>query len=1102
MQVIIFLCFFASGGSGLIFESIWTRMLTLVFGSTSMAISSVLTAFMGGLALGAWLFGKYADRIRHPLLGYAFAEAVVGLFAFVVPVVINGIYPAINRWLWTTFEPGATAFGLIRFVLVLFVLLIPTTMMGASLPLLARHFTRTAGANVGARVGTLYSVNTFGAVLGTFLAGFWLLPDAGLAWTNRIAGATNLSLAVVIYLFRDRLLDQPIAPGQILAEVRGWFRRDAGAQGPFPPAATARPEPADPPPDSASEKGPTRKAKGKQAALGGAVPVPDTAEIETVSRMTRIAAVAGLAVAGVSAMIYQVVWNRALAMVIGSSIYSFILILLAFLVGLAGGSALISAFMKRIGSAVTALAVVQLMIGLTAIGNYLYLDDMPIFFAKLVAGIQHPEDNVRWIQFLGFVTASVTVLPTTIFMGMAFPLTVKIWSSGAERVGQDVGSVYGFNTVGNIIGSFAAGFILMPVLGMQTSFFIAVALNLVAAMMILLSGEGLSPVKLILTPVVPVVCAVAIIFTPRWNLATMTLGVFRISLASDVISEDWGEPDLVYYHDGIATTVSVERWGRHYALKNNGKVDASNGDDMPTQITVAGYPLVFHPRGPRNLDVAVIGFGSGVTLGTALRFPVKHVSAIELERSIPEAAQFFTEVNHLEYGRSEFPFVTDQGGRLTVINNDGRNFLLSTPQKFDVIISEPSNPWITGVSNLFTVDHFRSAATRLRPGGIFCQWVQLYELAPENIQTIFRTFGKVFPHTVVLAAEDLSSDTVMLGSFDPLPLDLERIRAAMALDGVAQEMERAYIYSPTDVFARVILASHQELMDYTSGALINTDDNALIEFRAPRNLIEYKKYEGYLGTIYSPEWPYARIGDHLRGFGSGPEAAENYGELALSLIAHGKKALAATFVEKAQAAGRSETAAMALEILRLLISPETEPPVPIEAPVPGPELEAAMADRLNDGFDRVRQAIQAGNWDAALDAYNEIPEPLRQHSGTGLRLIGGYLLYKNGEPGSAEWDDAITELEEVVRADAAFVTEHPQVYYYLARAHDGQFNFDKAMRNMRAYVEATAAQSASAGADDSDVPEPALADAPTTDAEGESPKDVGTRTRSPNPRTP
>ena len=199
----------------------------------------------------------------------------------------------------------------------------------------------------------------------------------------------------------------------------------------------------------------------------------------------------------------------------------------------------------------------------------------------------------------------------------------------------------------------------------------------------------------VLSPLIPALLALLWLGTSRpdsllrWNQTQMTLGVFRVSLAEGMLDPtSWGQPDLVYYHDGLSTTVTVERWGRHYALKNNGKVDASNGDDMPTQITVSAYPMLMHSQGPENLDVAVIGFGSGVTVGTTLSFPVHSVDVIELERSIPEAARFFEDVNHLEYQLDHFPFV--RMDRLTVINDDGRNFLAATPRaSYDIVISEP-----------------------------------------------------------------------------------------------------------------------------------------------------------------------------------------------------------------------------------------------------------------------------------------------------------------------------------------------------------------------------------------------------------------------------
>jgi spermidine synthase/tetratricopeptide (TPR) repeat protein len=598
----------------------------------------------------------------------------------------------------------------------------------------------------------------------------------------------------------------------------------------------------------------------------------------------------------------------------------------------------------------------------------------------------------------------------------------------------------------------------------------------------------------------------------------------------------WGQPDLVYYHDGLSTTVTVERWGHHFALKNNGKVEASNGDDMPTQVTVAAYPLLFHQDGPTDLDVAIIGFGSGVTVGSTLSFPVRTVDVIELERAIPEAARFFQDVNLLEYQLDEFPYV--QMDRLSIINDDGRNYLAATDRQYDVIISEPSNPWITGVSDLFTIDHFRIAKRRLRPGGIYCQWVQLYEMSPENIKIIFRTFAQVYQHVVVLAADDHSSDTVVLGSDAPLPLDLERLRASWGLEvegrmTVAAQLERADIHAPYDVFARVLLATRDEVLTYSqietrrrgtgSDAVwepdwgstntgdcnesdcvrrpveINTDDNAIIEFAAPRDLIGFERYEGYLSTVYSHQWPFARLGPQLEGFGEGDDRARNLAELAMSLVAHGRYDQAAEFIEQSQQAGRARETAVALEVLTHLLSSEREPPIRIEPPIPGPELDRESARRLTNGFDRVRESVDQGNYGAALMAMEDIPSPLRLHSGPSMRFLYGFLLYKAAQGSPSQYRAAAETLEDLVRTEEDYVTRHPEAYYFLSRSLDAEGEYDQALPYMRRYVEARLVSSRS---DYADAPEPPASEAPTSNAEGESDKDEhdpATRVETPTP---
>ncbi|MFO0626678.1 MAG: fused MFS/spermidine synthase [Polyangiales bacterium] len=796
--VIPFLCFFLSGASGLVFEVIWTRMLTLVFGASTPAISTVLSAFMGGLALGSFLFGRLADRLRFPILSYAAIEAGVGVFALLIPLIVRGVYPPFSHWVTNHGGNRFDVFTLLRFVVVALLLLPPTTLMGATLPLLARHFVKQGGT-VGQRVGALYAVNTFGAVAGTFAAGFFLLPQVGLAWTNAIAGATNVTLAVLIVLFRKQLL------GAVMPT--SW--RD------LLPQKTAL-EPVEEPAKATAKEGDDED---------------DDAVDEVISKPARVAVLLAAGGSGFAALAYEVILSRALDMVIGSSIYSFTIILMGFLIGIGGGSALASWILRvrpspaataavagtvealalfyvvsqqtnlsrlvwaittvvvLLGTAIAAsrrkpvlaLGVTQLLIAGGAIVTYFFQDRIPRMFVYLAMTATtncSAQDAVRFsehvgtIQWLSFVVALLCALPAAIGMGAAFPLGIRARPQGAARIGGDTSRVYAVNTVGSILGSLLTGFAIMPAVGMETAMYIAVAMNLALALALFLASSGEEPVKYALVPLAAVLLAVTSVgavlgrdgriarsrgalrvFPRAWDQAEMTTGVFRLSLADGMIhrqngrciedaagdrSARLGPENPIYYRDGVTTTVTVERWAVggdriHFALKNNGKVDASNGDDMPTQVLVAGYPLLLHPRGPQNLDVAVVGFGSGVTIGTALQFPVRRVDVVELERWIPDASRYFADINHLTYTRERvFPFV--EAPRMTLINNDGRNYLATTDRRYDVVISEPSNPWITGVSNLFTEDHWRAAMQSLRPDGIFVQWVQLYEMHPRQHQ--------------------------------------------------------------------------------------------------------------------------------------------------------------------------------------------------------------------------------------------------------------------------------------------------------------------------------------------------------------------------------
>jgi len=1041
LHPLILTAFFVSGATSLILETVWVRMLTIVFGATTLAVSTVLTCFMAGLAIGAFVVGRLADRLERPVLFYAAAEAFVGLWSLGIPFVIRYVYPAVNAWLWNQFEAGFWTFSIIRFLAVAVVILPPTTLMGATLPLLARHVMQHRGesAFTGRKVGILYTVNTTGAVGGAFFATFVLLPGAGMTLTNVLTCLAAIALATTVFVFRKSLLAQREDPEAV---ERATLMSEIAAQ-------TAR------------SFNPTRHQK--------------------------TVVLVSFFLSGFAAMNFQVILNRIMSLVLGSSVYSFGIVLLAFLMGLALGSAAGSAIAPHVKKPLFALALIQLgaVLGLAAL--FLYVDTLTMFFGSMIIKkVPSYWEHVGIVKFCMFMVSMAAALPVTLFLGASFPMTVRAAAGDISRVGRDVGGIYAVNTAGAIVGSFASAFILVPFLsrigdgrGVELAFFVSTGCHALAAVMVvLLSGK--KPYVRLATAAAA--CSFLFVFwtqAPLWNQARMTLGVFRLSSARSAIDpEVWGEPDINYYYDGVSTTVSIERWGRHFALKNNGKVEASNGNDMPTQIVVAAYPLLMHERGPEDLKTVMIGFGSGVSVGSALQFPVRSIDVVEYEPAVVRASFVFgrfegeasdpdTDVNHLVYRPASDPltlmpdpafdpsdpdtFIVND--RLRIINNDGRNFLASTPQRYDVIMSEPSNPWISGVSNLFTVEHFQAAKQALNEDGIFCQWVQLYELSPEMVRVIYRTFASAFEHVMVFAAEDLSSDTILLGSRRPIELDYSKLEKLFEDPVISEEMARAYIYGPTDIYGRLLISSKKELLDYAGSVPVNTDDNLLVEFRAPDDMIGAKKFQGYLAEIYNPEWPWGRINaENLKGVDK-PGRADVYAMLSLSMLRHGRKAEAEHFAHRASEDNSAISAV--LDRVIALYSGEKPDPVPeLDDPVAGPGVEPELLSVLDR---RYRVALDAFKENRTVDAMvhlGKIPEFLRNMSGPDIRLLWAYGLVRLPEDAGGDCDEAIDVLNELNRNEYNFVRRHPEVYLYLGRCHDRKLNFDKALKNMQAYAEA------------------------------------------------
>lgn len=848
LRVALPLLFLGSGACGVGLELLWSRMLTGVFGGTTLAVVTVLTAYMGGLAWGSWWGGRFVDRwaassklLWRAALLYGLCEIAVGMWALCLPWGISWL-PALQRIIAEDWGVWGLASG--RFVLCVLLLGVPTTLMGATLPLMSRAFLRRS-EDLGADVGWLYALNTAGAVLGAFVLGFFLLPWWGMWRSLLVLAGSDIMIGLfacaVAWRWRAASAQEDLE-GQISS-----VNRDESS------LTVDRDEPI-----LASPQSEQVSVASVESSLGATAQEDDTPtlDVDIPDRRGKRWIIGGaLLCSGAFGMIAQVAWTRSFAMVIGSSTYAFSLILVVFLTGLALGGA-VGGWVARRWSAKgwMILGGVFFFAGVGVYSTLLWMDELPLLFFRWA----RQSDLSPWalLGIKAFLSGLLLWFPT-FAMGMSFPLALQLWwqerpnnpktlqtdasasketspekASEEEKIGSEVGRLYAFNTMGAIIGSATAGFVWVPWVGMQGALWLVVLGYLFWAALLwseLLDDRLTGRIVGLMTWLG--VGLFLYVWTPAWSAHRMSLGLFRVAHLKRVTPEALREPaPVLFYREGLHTTVTVERFGSHLGLKVNGKTDASTATDMPTQILSGALPLLLHPDAQ---DVAVIGWGSGVTVGAVLQFPVKRVVAVELEPAVVEGAKAFAAWNHQP----------QQDPRMRLRFDDGRNFLAVTRQRFDVIVSEPSNPWMSGVSALFTVEFFRLARERLRKGGILCQWIQLYELSPENIRALLHSVVRVFPHVHLFALSRNSRDTLLMASLEPLRIAKERIAQRFMDKRSGAELLRGGMRTPIDLLPR-LLADDASLRWLTKGAPLNTDDNARLEMRAPFELLTHVETDG------------------------------------------------------------------------------------------------------------------------------------------------------------------------------------------------------------------------------------------------------------------
>ncbi|MFQ5853156.1 MAG: fused MFS/spermidine synthase, partial [Candidatus Binatia bacterium] len=531
---------------------------------------------------------------------------------------------------------------------------------------------------------------------------------------------------------------------------------------------------------------------------------------------------------GFAAMAYEVAWTRVLVLLIGSSTYAFALMLATFLSGLALGSYLISRVADRLRSPLAVFGLLEIGIGLTAFWGMFQFEKLPLLYLSLFKAL---SANPALLILGKFLLSGLIIFPPTLLMGAAFPVIVRICNEKSHTVGLSVGRTYGVNTIGAIGGSFAAGFLMIPFLGIQASLTLLVILNLALGLILLfwsrervmvLSGVGAAVILGFISVASP----------PSWNRLVMSSGVYQTAPVLLRVYPTPGETirlfrgyEEIFYREGWNSTVTVFRKPNlakrpHIALAIDGKIDASTSRDMSTQVLSAHLPLMVaeHER-----NVLVVGYASGVTVGSVLLYPVEQVVVAEIEPAVIEASRYFDSVNHQPL----------EDPRVRLVLDDARHYLGLTDKRFDVVISEPSNPWLSGPSRLFTREFFKLGKEHLTPNGIFAQWIQMYGMKPELLKALVRTFHAVFSDVLIFRVSQ--ADLLLLGAERPLLMDYRRITQLMGLAGIRDDLRRVGVRDPLDLLLKFRLGT-KEIEDYVGTGPLNTDNNGLIEFKAPKTI--------------------------------------------------------------------------------------------------------------------------------------------------------------------------------------------------------------------------------------------------------------------------
>lgn len=670
---VFFALFTISGFAGLIYQSIWSHYLKLFLGHAAYAQTLVLAIFMGGMALGSWLVSRYTGRIANLLLGYAFAELGIGLLA----IVFHAVFVSATGWAFDSVLPSLGspfAVDVFKWTLASVLIIPASVLLGTTFPLMSAGIIRLYPQDSGRALSMLYFTNSLGAAFGVLASGFWLIEALGLPGTILTAGLLNVTLALVVWAIAKGLPAHKPAPAQA---VEGAAR------------------------------------------AGGAA----------------VLAIFVLAFAtGAASFVYEITWIRMLTMGLGASTHAFEVMLSAFILGMAlGGLAIRNriASMSRDIRWLAGLVAAKGIFAILALGVYVNVLEMVQW---VMSGVGHSRAGYTLITFFGQFASMLVMFPSAFMAGMSLPVATNVLLH--RGVGEaSIGKVYAANTAGCIFGAFFATHVGMEMLGVKGLTGFGAAMDILVAALAYAAFNPGARTRAAFAALGLALLGTVVYASVTLDQLKMASGVFRHGNFLNPATTS-----VAFYRDGKTATVSVTASGSKRAIQTNGKPDASveledrdsPASDEPTMVLAGSLPLAFKP----DLgDVAIIGFGSGLTTHTILGSPhVKRVDTIEIEPAMVDGARLFMKRNGRAYD--------DPRSHIRI--DDAKTYFAARGARYDVIISEPSNPWVSGVSTLFSEEFYRQIRRYLNDDGILVQWVHLYEINIDLVSSIFKALGGTF----------------------------------------------------------------------------------------------------------------------------------------------------------------------------------------------------------------------------------------------------------------------------------------------------------------------------------------------------------------------